>query len=395
MRHLALVTIPLLAALVISGCQNEEPQAAAGAAPEVTVSTPVVMPIADWDGFVGQFEAVEQVELRPRVSGYLVDVSFREGELVEAGGLLFQVDARPFEATLDEANSRLLAAKARLDQAETEFSRAADLIKTNAISVESHDSLKSAALTAEADVAAAEAAVRSAELNVEFTQVRAPISGRVSYRRVDVGNAVRADDTLLTTITSVDPIQFVFQSSEALFLKYKRQNLGANGTAPLVRIRLQDETEAGWTGSLDFMDNAMNASAGTITGRAIVSNPDGFLTPGMFGHMELRSSDEYAGILLPDAAIVTRGAQRIVYVVNDEGVVSAREVQLGDLQSGLRVIRAGLEANDRVVINGQQRARPGLQVNAIAGSIDIPENMSQPAEALTEQPNELVQAARL
>ena len=329
-------------------------------------------------GAGGQFAAVDQVAVRPRVTGYLVAVSFKEGTLVQAGDLLFQVDARPFQATLDEARARLSAAKARAANARKQFERARDLASSQSVSIETRDSLQSAALSADADVTAAEAAVRSAQLDVEFTRITAPISGRVSYRRVGVGNVVTADETILTTITSVDPIHFVFQSSEALYLKYQRSKLKV-GEAP-VRIRLQDEAKPEWSGHLDFLDNTLDPASGTIRGRAVVANPDGFLTPGMFGHMEIQTSGKYNGILLPDTAIATRGAQRIVYVVNAQGQVGVRVVTLGPLHEGLRIIRSGLTAADRVIIDGLQRARPGQQVRTSNGTIAIPKESTADAD---------------
>ncbi|MBN1237681.1 MAG: efflux RND transporter periplasmic adaptor subunit, partial [Gammaproteobacteria bacterium] len=211
------------------------------------------------------------------------------------------------------------------------------------------------------------------ELDVDFTRVTAPTAGRVSYRRVDVGNAVRADDTVLTTIVSVDPIHFVFQGSEAAYLRYKRQGGVRDEGGTPVRIRLQDEETYRWQGRVDFLDNSIDFGSGTIRGRAVVPNPDGFLTPGMFGHMQLQASERYSGLLLPDTAIATRGAQRIVYVVDGDGIVAAREVQLGPLHGGLRVIRSGITADDRVVVDGQQRARPGQAVDPLVSRIDAPD----------------------
>ncbi|MFS8607868.1 MAG: efflux RND transporter periplasmic adaptor subunit, partial [Gammaproteobacteria bacterium] len=211
--------------------------------------------------------------------------------------------------------------------------------------------------------------VRARALDLEFTRVVAPIAGRASYRRVDRGNAVKADDTVLTTIVSVDPIHFVFQGAESLYLKYKRAEIGEKRMA---RIRLQDEDDYRWVGELDFLDNSIDPGSGTIRGRAVVPNPDGFLTPGMFGHMLLQASPEYPGVLLPDTAIATRGADRIVYVVDADGKVSARVVELGPLHEGLRVIRSGIASGDRVVVDGQQRVRPGATVDAVLARLEAP-----------------------
>lgn len=362
----------LLAATVLSGCGETPPAAAGGAAPlpQVTVAEPLVRTITDWDGYIGQFEAVERVDVRPRVSGYLVDVHFDEGQLVEQGQLLFTIDARPFEAALDEARGRQAAASARLENARTELERARGLVDIRAVSREEVEALEAAVRTAEAELAATGASVRAAELNLEFTRVVAPVSGRASYRRVDRGNAVNADDTVLTTVVSVDPMHFVFQGAESLYIKYKRAQLAEQQR--VARIRLQDERDYLWVGELDFMDNSIDRASGTIRGRAVVPNPDGFLTPGMFGHMRLQASPEYTGVLLPDTAIATRGADRIVYVVDDAGRVSSRTIELGALNEGLRVVSSGLAAGDRVVVDGLQRVRPGQSVDAVLARLEAP-----------------------
>lgn len=358
-----------LTGVFLSGCQ-EPPPAMTGPLPEVTAAQPLVKQIIDWDDYVGQFEPVERVDLRPRVSGYIVAVHFEDGQLVEQGQLMFTIDARPFEAALDEARSRAAGAEARLGNARTELERARGLVDIQAVSAEEFEAQEAAVRTAEAELEAARAAMRAHELNVGFTRIAAPISGRASYRRIDAGNAVKADETVLTTIVSVDPIHFVFQGSEALYLKYRREGGNSRNGDTTVRIRLQDEEVYGRTGRLDFMDNSIDPGTGTIRGRALVDNPDGFLTPGMFGHMQLQASDAYSGLLLPDTAIATRGAERIVYVVDADGLVSAKVVELGPLNGGLRIIRAGLTAADRVIVDGQQRARPGQSVQVLAGRIE-------------------------
>ena len=362
--------LPALAAAgLLCGCKDAPPAQAAAPLPQVTAAEPLVKTIIDWDEFVGRFEPVERVEVRPRVSGYLVEAHFEEGQRVEQGQPLFTIDPRPFEARRDEARGRAAAATARVENARTELERARGLVDIGAVSTEELEAIEAAVRTAEAELTAARAAVRAAELDVEFTKVVAPIAGRVSYRRVDPGNAVRADETVLTTIVSLDPIHFVFQGSEALYLKYKRDEIEGRRIA---RIRLQDERDYRWVGELDFLDNSIDAGSGTIRGRAVVPNPDGFLTPGMFGHMLLQASGQYSGVLLPDSAIATRGADRIVYVVDPEGLVSARRIELGGLHEGLRVIRAGLAPHDRVVVDGQQRVRPGQSVDVVLARLEAP-----------------------
>ncbi|HEX5419165.1 MAG TPA: efflux RND transporter periplasmic adaptor subunit [Gammaproteobacteria bacterium] len=372
MQLSATLSILAVAALLLSACGPTQPASSKQPLPEVTVAHPLVKQIIDWDGYVGQFEPVERVDVRPRVSGYLVKVHFEDGQRVKKGQPLFTIDPRPFQAALDEAKGDAASDSAKLDNARAEVERIRKLAARKLASREDLDAREAAVRAAAADLDAAEAKVRAQQLNLDFTAITAPISGRISYRRVDPGNAVVADNTVLTTIVSVDPIYFEFQSSEALYLKYKRASSKAPDADRTVRIQLQDEHTPRWIGHLVFTDNAIDPNTGTILGRALVDNPDGFLTPGMFGHMQLQASNKYSGLLVPDTAIATRGADRIVYLVGDGGVVSARKVELGPLYEGLRVIRSGLEAEDRVIVNGQQRARIGQNVQIRVAKIEAP-----------------------
>lgn len=339
--------------------------------PAVTVAQPLVMPVVDWDDYVGRFEAVQNVDVRPRASGYLRAVHFRDGDYVRQGQLLFTIDARPAQAQLDSARAQLARGQAALINARTEYARSRTLNQAEAVSTEEVESRLAAVRSAQADVAAAQAAIRAQALNVGFTRVTAPISGRISDRRVDPGNAVTADQTVLTQIVSTDPLHFVFDSSESLLLKYQRERAGTVAGTP-VRIRLQDEGDYLHAGTLDFVDNAINAGAGTIRVRALVPNPDGFLRPGMFGHLRLSASQPYQALLVPDSAVATDGARRILYVVDGQGNVAARLVELGPLTGSLRVIRRGIGPNDRVIIDGVQRARPGQKVAPRNGRIQPP-----------------------
>jgi RND family efflux transporter MFP subunit len=324
--------------------------------------------VVDWDEYVGRFEAIQSVEVKPRVTGYLQSVAFRDGQYVRAGQTLFTVDARPAQAQLDQARAQLARAEATLANARTELARSQTLARSQAASKEEVEARQAAVRAGAADVAAGRAGVRAQQLNVGFTRVIAPISGRVSERLVDPGNAVTADDTVLTRIVSTDPIHFAFAGSEALLLKYQRQNAGATpGTA--VRVRLQDESSYTRAGRLDFVDNVVNSGAGTIRARAVVANPDGFLKPGMFGHMRLAGSHAYRAMLIPDTAVVTDAARKVVYIVDKADVVVARPVVLGPVIGNLRVVRSGLGPRDRVVIAGIQRARPGQKVKAQPGRV--------------------------
>ncbi|HTQ99254.1 MAG TPA: efflux RND transporter periplasmic adaptor subunit [Candidatus Acidoferrum sp.] len=362
-------TLSLFICVALAGCSKEAPPPAA--APKVTVAKPIKRQLGDWDDYVGQFEAVKEVMIRSRVNGYLAEIGFTDGEVVKAGALLFRIDPRPFEAALDQARSHVHTVEAKLDNARKARERARKLLPAQAVSQEEFEGLDSTATGAESELAEARAAQHAAELNLEFTRITAPIAGRVSYKRIDVGNTVKADDTLLTTVVSVDPIRFTFQASEALYLRYKRQN--ANGVigAP-VRIRLQDENAHARDGKLEFFDNEITTGTGTIRGRALVKNADGFLVPGMFGHLQVQGTAAYDGLQLPDTAIATRGPQRIVYVVGSDNVVTAKPIEIGPLNGGLRVIRSGLTGDELVVVTGLQRVAPGATVQATTTTIEVP-----------------------
>lgn len=351
---------------MLSACSGGASQPAPPT-PEVTVATPLVQDIVEWDDYVGRFEAIDDVEVKPRVSGYLVGTHFRDGQYVQRGQLLFSIDARPAQAQLDQARAQLARAEAQLVNARTELARSQKLAAQKAASVEEVEQRQAALRSAQADVAAGRAAVRARQLDTGFTRVTAPISGQVSQRRVDPGNAVTADQTVLTTIVSTNPLHFSFDASEALLLRYEREN-GARLGAP-VRIRLQDEAQYVHPGRLDFVDNSLAPGSGTVRARAIVPNPDGFLKAGMVGRLRLAASPAHPALQVPDTAIVTDAARRVVYVVDKNGTVTMRPVQLGPLTGSLRVIQSGLSPQDQVIIGGIQRAMPGQKVKVRKGKI--------------------------
>jgi RND family efflux transporter MFP subunit len=379
--------------MALSACSGGAESQTAPPTPEVTVATPLVRDVLDWDDYVGRFESIDDVEVKPRVSGYLVGVHFRDGQYVRQGQLLFTIDPRPAQAQLDQARAQLSRAEAQLVNARTELARSRTLAAQRAASTEEVEQRQAALRSAQADVAAARANVRARQLDAGFTRVTAPISGQASERRVDRGNAVTADQTVLTTIVSTNPLHFEFDGSEALLLRYQRQAGGVRLGAP-VRIRLQDEAQYVHAGRLDFLDNSLNAGSGTIQARAIVPNPDGFLKPGMMGRLRLAASPAYPALLVPDTAIVTDAARRVVYVVDKQGTVAMRPVQLGPIDGGLRVIRSGLGPRDRVVIGGIQRAMPGQKVKTRKGQIaltmpagsDAPPPQPAPASTATSAP---------
>lgn len=348
--------------------------AAAPALPVVTVATPLQREITEWDEYIGRFEASRSVELRPRVSGQVTAVHFQDGQFVRQGQPLFTIDARPYRAALAEAQAGVATARSELTLARSDLDRALRLVADDAVARSEIDALRARVTAANAGLAAAQARVRSRSLDVEFTTVRAPISGRVSDRRVDPGNLVAAGDgpaaTLLTMIVATDPLYFAFDGSEGLFLKSKREGM-ARG-AP-VQIRLQDEAGYRWNGSLDFTDNGLDPHSGTIRARAVVRNPDSFLTPGMFGNMRLASGGTEHALLVPDTAVQTDQTRKLLLVVARDGTVSTKDVALGPvIDGGLRVIRGGLRSGDLVVIEGTQMAMPGGKVTVRLGRIVPP-----------------------
>jgi len=338
--------------------------------PVVTVATPLQQQITEWDTFVGRFEASRAVEIRPRVAGQITAVHFRDGQFVRAGQPLFTIDTRPYQAALGEAQADVASARIDLALARTELDRASRLVEVDAVSRSELDRLRARVQAASAALQAAQARVASRSLDVQFATVRAPMSGRVSDRRVDPGALVSAGDggsgTLLTTINAVDPIHFTFDGSEALFLKAKRND---SGEGAAVEVRLQDETSYNRRGRIDFTDNGLDPRSGTIRARAVFPNPDGFLTPGMFGNMRLASGGTTRALLVPDAAVQTDQARKILLVVKQDGTVAAKPVELGPVVNGLRVVRSGLAPTDRVVIVGAQHAAPGSKVQPKPGRV--------------------------
>lgn len=390
MRTVKIVAASALMAAALYGCSSRS-EAQAPPAPSVTVAVPLVQAVQDWDEFTGRFEATQSVEVRARVGGYISGVHFRDGDYVRRGQLLFTLDPRPAQAALASARAQLSQAQAQLTLAQSELDRAETLLESQAVSQAEVDTRRGALQTAQAAIAAANANVRARQLDLEFTRVTAPISGRVSDRRVDAGNLVAGGSSaadVLTTVVSSAPIHFVFDGSEAVLLKYQRQ--ARQGAAP-IQIRLQDETGFSRSGTLDFTDNAVDTSSGVIRLRALIPNADGFLKPGMFGQARLAGAGTYGAMLVPDASIATDQARRIVYVVAADGSVAPKPVQLGPLVDGLRVIRGGLEPTDRVIINGVQRIQaPGMKVQARNGQIrpvareaQVPVTQAAPASTAT------------
>jgi multidrug efflux system membrane fusion protein len=344
------------------------PANAQSAPPTVTVAKPIVREIVEDDEYVGRFEAVDEVTVRSRVGGYLDAVNFQDGALVKKGDLLFTIDQRPFTAALGQAQAQLAVAETQVSFTEIQFQRAEQLSKSGNIPVATLDDRRREYLAAQAQVDGAKAAVTNAQLNLEFTEIRAPIAGRIDRRWVSAGNLVQADQTLLTAIVSLDPIDFYFDVDERAFLAYARDarsrheslQEGAGGLD--VVIRLADDVESPVKGKLDFGENRIDRATGTMRLRARLANPDLILQPGLFGRINVPGSLPHPGILVPDDAIGADQDRRIVYVVDDAGQVSAKPVRLGPRLYGYRVIRDGLNGDETIVINGLMRLRPGAKV---------------------------------
>jgi membrane fusion protein, multidrug efflux system len=362
----------LLMAATLSAC-GEKPQQQAAAAPApVTVAQPVKRTVTDWDEFTGRFEAVEEVQVRPRVGGYVTNVEFKDGDMVHAGDLLYVIDSRPFEAVAAQANGQLADARAKTELAKRDLDRGLALVQSSAVSEQLVDQRRQALQAAHAAEMVAEGALKAAQLNIEFTHVLAPITGRVSRHLISLGNLVQGSDTgtstLLTTIVSVDPIYIYFDVDEATYLRnnklwFEGKRPSSRDTANPVQVTLSGETKPSHDGHMDFLDNRLDVSTGTLRSRAVIGNHDLSILPGQFGRVRLIGSSPYEALLLPDTAIATDQSRKIVFVVKDDNTVEARTVVLGPLDDGLRVIREGLKAEDHVIVDGIQRARVGAKVN--------------------------------
>jgi len=364
-QRAAIFGTPLVVLAAAVTLWNSDPSpAAAPPLPSVTVAAPLQREVNLWDDYVGRFEASRTVEVRPRVSGQVVGIHFTDGAIVRKGQLLFTIDPRPFTAALAEARAGVATAQSELALAQLNLGRAQRLLAANAVSQANVDQLTAQVRTASAALAAAQARVRQRALDVEFTQIRAPISGRISDRRIDVGNLVSSGDSngsLLTTINALDPIYFTFDVPESLYLKDSRERR-SGPAGDVAEIRLQDEASYNWRGRLDFTDNGISQNSGTIRARAVVHNPDYFLTPGMFGNMRLADGGTAPALLVPDTAIRTDQARKIVLTVGQDGTVAAKPVETGPLVGDLRVVRSGITTADRVIIQGVQFAMPGAKV---------------------------------
>ncbi len=346
----------------------------------VTVAPPLERRITQWDEYSGRFEAVASVDVRSRVSGFIDQINFKDGQIVQAGDLLFTLDKRSFEIAVESAKADIAKATAQVEQTSADVERAEPLLKNRTISEQTYDTRRGSLGVALATKQAAEAALKSAQLNLEWAEVRAPIGGRVSDKKVDVGTLISGggsspSPTLLTTIVSLDPIHFVFDVSESDFLRYTR--LKASGERPSsrdisnpVRIKLADEPDFVHDGKMNFVDNQLSVRSGTLRGRAVLDNKDGLLVPGVFGRLQLFGGEADA-LLIPDTAVISDQARKIVFTVTADDTVVATPVTLGPIVDGLRIVRSGLDKNMRVVIEGiaNPAVRPGAKVAPKSGEV--------------------------
>ena len=419
--RLAVLPAAALLLVTLAGCDRGQQQHAAFPPPTVTVAKPVQRTVVDYDEYVGRFVAVDSVEIRSRLSGYLSAIHFTDGQMVKKGDLLFTIDRRPFEIVLEQMKANLAQARANLAFAQADLQRGQALLGNKTITEQTYDQRTQAKNVAQAAVAAQEAMVNSAELDLDqYSELRAPVDGRIGDRRVSVGNLITGgaggNTTLLATIVSVDPIRFEFTFDEASYLRYERfaknrksaqaadppsapqsdqqadQQSGPQGgqqsdppsdpqaadqrqdgvdTGVAVSLKLIDEKDFDHSGKIDFVDNAISTSSGTIRGRAILANPNGIFVPGMFARIRVPGSPPHPALLIPDAAIGSEQARKYVLVVDDNNTVRQKYVTLGQLDDGLRVVRDGLLPTDRVIVNGLMHAQPGVKVK--------PEEQSAPA----------------
>src|SRR3954471_12589051 len=370
LKHYGLKWLTPLLALALTACGDKPPQQPAAAAPPVTVAQPVKRTVTDWDEFTGRFDAVQEVQVRARVGGFVTSVEFRDGSIVKTGDLLYVIDARPFEAVAEQANGQLSDARAKAELAKRELDRALTLNQTQAVSDSIVDQRRQTLQAAHAAEMQAEGTLKAAQLNIEFAHVVAPITGRVSRHLVTPGNLVQGSEggaTLLTSIVSLDPIYIYFDVDEATYQRNSRlwsegKRPSSRDTANPVQVTLTGETKPSHEGKMDFLDNRLNVSTGTLRTRAVIPNKNLSILPGQFGRVRIIGSSPYEALLLPDTAVATDQSRKIVFVVKDDNTVEAKPVTLGPLDEGLRVIREGLQPEDRVIVDGLQRARVGAKV---------------------------------
>lgn len=386
LRTTALGVMLALSVAVISGCSGQAAETGMPPPPEVSAAPVLVKQVSQWDDFSGRVEAVENVDLRPRVSGYIDRVNYEEGQEVRKGDVLFTIDSRSYRAELARAQADLARARSQAELGRSEAARAKKLSELQAISTESYEQRRSAAAEAQANVAAAQAAVDAARLNLEFTQVRAPISGRAGRALVTAGNLVSAGDSasVLTTLVSLDKMHVHFDTDERTFLHYaelarKGERPSENGAGVPVQVGLVGEEGFPHTGVVDFLDNQVDPATGTIRARALLDNADRAFTPGLFARVRVLGSGEFKAMLIDDKAVLTDQDRKYVYVVDAKGQAQRKDVELGRTANGLRIVESGLASGDKVIVSGVQKVFfPGMPVKAKTVAMGAPEPAPQP-----------------
>jgi RND family efflux transporter MFP subunit len=387
-RHSTLKYIPLVCAALFSGAAQAQETSPP---PQVSVAKPVVRDVVDNDDFIGRFQASEQVSIRSRVGGYLQSINFKDGQLVKEGDKLFEIDQRPYITAYNEATAQLAVAQSTLTYAQSEFDRANTLVKSGSQTVSTLDDRRRELQSAQANLQGSQASVERAELDLTYSKITAPLSGRINRHLISVGNLVQTDQTELTTIVALDPIDFYFDIDERRLLNYaetarKNGNVLQEGGGGLrVSVRLGDRDQTKFAGTLDFAENTIDPATGTLRARARFANPDFVLQPGLFGRVAIEGSNSYTAILIPDEAIAADQNERVVYVLNHDDTVTTRSVRPGPKLYGYRVIRSGLKGDEQIVVKGVVRVRPGLKVTPLTVELpkenpnDVPETAQQEA----------------
>ena len=359
------IVVGLLAVLALSACDKPQASVQERPLPQVSVAAVIEHPVNEWEEVTGRLEAPESVVIRARVSGYIDKIAFEEGAMVKKGDLLVQIDPRPFAAEVKRLEAQLAQARANLDRAQNEAKRGEALRAGKIIGTEEADARNSTAAEARAIVGATQAQLDIARLNLGFTEVRSPIDGRVSRAELTVGNLVRADDSRLTSVVSTDKVYAYFDIDESVYLKYEDlTRSGAIGQSTPVLMGLSNEVGHPHEGHLDFLDNQVNPKTGTMRGRAVFDNKDGVYTPGLYVRLKLVGSANYVASLIDDAAIGTDLGKKFVLVLDKDNKVAYRSIELGPKLDGLRIVRSGLKGGEKIVVNGLQRVRPGMPVQA-------------------------------
>lgn len=356
-----------------------------GPAPAVTIAKPLKQTVSEWDEFTGRFEAIDDVMVRARVSGYLESVHFKDGAMVKKGDLLFVIDPRPYQAKVTQAEADVKVAETQVSFANSQFKRAEELLASGDISRQIYDERKQQRDQTLAQLESAKANLQSARLDLSYTRITAPVSGRISRKMITEGNLVTAgDQKALTNIVSLDPIYFTFDIDEKTYLKYTRlAQTGARKSsrdyANPVRISLADENTFNWPGTMDFVDNAIDAGTGTMRGRAVVPNSDLLITPGMFGRVRIAGRGAYEAVLVPDEAVGTDQSRKFVLTVTEDGTVKSQTITPGTVINGFRVIESGLNGSEWIVVNGTQRAQDGAKVAAERITLKAPPGLTDGA----------------